>query len=591
MRKLAFSFLFLSCLAAAQPAPPTLIGNVPGRTTVSLDGAWHTIVDPYETGFNSRFYEDDKPKNKSELVEYNFDASPTLNVPGDWNMQRENLYFYEGPLWYERHFTYHKRPHTRAFLNFGAANYLARVWLGGKKLGEHIGGFTPFQFEITTDVAEGDNSIVVEVNNARRMDAVPALATDWWNYGGLTRSVQIVEVPDTFVQNYLLQLSKAAPDEISGWVELNGAKAPQPITVEIPELGITKAALTDASGRAQFRFAAKPELWTPESPKLYRVIVSSGGDKVEDRIGFRTIETRGTQILLNGKPIFLRGISMHEEAPFREGRAFSEKDDRQLLEWAKELGCNFVRMAHYPHNETMVRLADSMGLLLWEEIPVYWDTAWENLATLQNAQEQLRDVIARDQNRASIILWSLSNETPPTPPRLEFLKSLAAYARTQDSTRLLTSAMNHFDHGGGDHNVLSDPIGEYLDVLGLNEYLGWYHGKPEDADRTTWQISPEKPLIVSEFGGDALFGKHGDKDERWTEEYQANLFERQIGMLRKIPSMVGMSPWLLMDFHSPRRPLPRIQDYHNRKGLISSQGQHKQAFYVLQKYYREMGAK
>jgi len=588
--RVAALFCLLSQLVFAEPPSPNLIGNLSGRTTINLDGAWNAIVDPYEIGLAARFYENAKAKSKSDLIEYDFDTSGTLKVPGDWNTQRDTLLFYEDPVWYQRYFSYEKHPHTRVFLYFGAANYEAHVWLNGKKLGDHEGGFTPFNFEITGDVADGQNSVVVEVSNVRHVEAVPTLSTDWWNYGGLTRSVDLVEVPETFIQDYSIQLAKGSTDQIAGWVKLNGATGPQAVSLEIPEINLKKSVTTDTSGYATFRFPAKPHLWSPDDPKLYRVLVSAVGDTVEDQIGFRSIETRGTQILLNGKPIFLRGVAMHEEAPFRGGRAFSEEDDRILLEWAKELGCNFVRLAHYPYNETMIRLADRMGLIVWEEVPVYWGIAWENPSTLENAEQQLRDVIARDDNRASIGLWSLSNETPISPSRTEFLKTMAAYARTLDDTRLITSAMNHPEKTGPDIRSLNDPLGQYLDVLGLNEYLGWYEGRPEDADHTEWKTAYDKPLIMSEFGGGAVYGKHGDADTRFSEEYQANLYEHQLKMLRRIPSLAGMSPWVLMDFRSPRRPLAGIQDYHNRKGLISDRGQRKQAFYVLQKFYQEMAA-
>jgi beta-glucuronidase len=259
-----------------------------------------------------------------------------------------------------------------------------------------------------------------------------------------------------------------------------------------------------------------------------------------------------------------------------------------LLGWAKELGCNFVRLAHYTHNEAIIRLADRLGLLVWAEVPVYWNIAWENPATLANAQEQFRDMIARDRNRAAIILWSVCNETPAEPARLEFLKKLVAYVRQLDPTRLLTSAANRTAKTGPDTFLLNDPLGQELDVLGLNEYLGWYYGRPEDADRARWITAYEKPLIVSEFGAGALYGYHGDADTRWTEEYQANFHEHQIKMIKQIPNLAGVSPWLLMDFRSPRRPLPVIQDFHNRKGLISDRGQRKKAFYVLQKFYRQI---
>jgi len=236
----------------------------------------------------------------------------------------------------------------------------------------------------------------------------------------------------------------------------------------------------------------------------------------------------------------------------------------------------------------MTRLADRMGLMVWSEIPVYWDIDWENPSTLQNAENQLHDMIARDHNRASVVFWSLSNETPVKPARLAFLRQLADSARKQDSTRLITSALNHVDEIDPSVRALNDPLGEFLDVLGLNEYLGWYWGRPEDADNMQWKTAWNKPLIMSEFGAENPYGRHGAADERWTEEYQANLYQHQINMLKKIPSLAGLSPWVLMDFHSPRRLLPGIQDYYNRKGLVSNLGQHKQAFYVLQKYYREL---
>ena len=579
--------LLLAGWAYASPAPSNLIANVSGRTTIDLNGAWRAIVDPFDNG-KSSFFRNEKQRNKGERVEYSFDASPVINVPGDWNTQRENLMFYEGPVWYRREFIYHKRANTRVFVYFGAVDYQSTVYLNGEKLGEHEGGFTAFNFEATSVLRDGDNFLIVEVSNARRADAVPALKFDWWSYGGITRDVMLVEVPAVFVQDYSVQLARGSQNEIAGWVQLNGVQAPQKITLEIPEAGVQEMMTTDAAGRASFHFTAKLELWSPAHPKLYDIVVKSGNDTIHDQIGFRTIEVQGANILLNGKPIFLRGISMHEEAPFREGRAFSPEDAQTLLGWVKDLGCNFVRFAHYPHNENEVRLADRMGLLVWSEIPVYWDIDWSNPSTLTNAQAQLRDEIARDHNRAAIILWSLSNETPVKPERLTFLKALAQEARELDSTRLITSAMNHVDDTSPDVRTISDPLGEVLDVLSINEYLGWYWGRVEDADKMQWKSTWNKPLIVSEFGGGAPFGRHGDADEIWTEEYQQNLYQHQLGMIERMPNLAGLSPWVLMDFRSPARMLPGVQDYHNRKGLISNRGQRKLAFYTLQNFYKKL---
>jgi len=595
MKQMLALFIFSSYLCLAAPAPSTLIANIPGRTATSLNGDWNIIIDPYETGLNSHYYLNAKPKDKSDLVEYDFDKSPTLKVPGDWNTQRDELLFYEGPVWYRRIFTYHKHANTRTFVYIGAANYKTRVFLNGEKLGEHEGGFTPFNFEATDQLHDGENFLVVEVNNARRVDAVPTVNTDWWNYGGITGDVSLVEVPDAFIQDYFVQLAKGSRDEIAGWIQLNGANAPQQVKLEIPEAKIQQTVTTDASGHAEFHFPAKLALWSPENPKLYDVTLSSGADKITDQIGFRSIETQGTKILLNGKPIVLRGIAAHDEAPLRGGRATTADDAQTLLNYAKELHCNFIRMAHYPHNEKEIRLADRMGILLWSEIPVYWDIDWTNPATLASAESQLSEMIARDHNRAAVIFWSLSNETPIKPERTTFIAQLATDARALDSTRLITSALNRTTQLGPDLRELNDPLGASLDVLGMNEYVGWYEHKPEYADQLQWKIAYDKPVIISEFGADAPAGRHGDKDERWTEEYQVNVFQHQIAMVQRIPGFAGLSPWVLVDFRSPRRPLPGIQDYFNRKGLISNQGAHKQAFYTLQKFYEglelQQGAK
>jgi beta-glucuronidase len=575
----------------------TTIANAGARHSVSLDGKWHIIIDPYENGYydyrlqpsDSGYFRNARPKDPSDLVEYNFDTAPTLDVPGDWNTQRQDLFFYEGTVWYKKSFDYQTRGGTRQFLYFGAANYQAIVYLNGEKLGMHTGGFTPFSFEVTGRLRPKDNFVVVKVDNTRHRDAVPTVNTDWWNYGGLTRDVSLLEVPETYVQDYFVQLKKGSRDTVAGWVRLNGPRQRQHVTVSIPEAGASTTVETDANGYAELGFQAKPEPWSPEHPKLYEVTVASESDTVRDRIGFRTIEAKGTDILLNGKPVFLRGVSIHEEAPFRTGRAYSAEDARTLLGWAKELGCNFVRLAHYPHNENMLREADRMGMLVWSESPVYWTIDWENKDTFANASNQVAESVARDKNRASIVLWSVANETPVSEARTAFLTKLAQQVRAADPTRLLTAAMEHrADKTTAEANLITidDPLGAALDVLGCNEYIGWYDGPIDKADRTTWKSIYDKPLVMSEFGGGALYGMHGDADTRFTEEYQQDLYQHQVKMLARIPFLRGTTPWVLMDFRSPRRPLAGIQDFFNRKGLISERGEKKKAFYVMQEFYR-----
>jgi beta-glucuronidase len=582
--------------AASGPAPtPIVITGADRRPAISLDGDWASIIDPYFSGLFSFHHEEKKDgwflnqKAKPEdtgPIEYDFSKAPKLKVPGDWNTQRESLLFYEGPIWYERDFSYQPKEHTRVFLHVGAANYRSWFWVNGKKVCEHEGGYTSFNCEVTEQVHSGPNFIVAAVDNTRHEDNIPTLETDWWNYGGLHRSVSLIEVPEAFIDQYDVHLRRGEGSTIEGWVHVRDGKPGTKVEVAIPELAAKAEGVIGEDGKAAFNAQVSGlTRWSPETPKLYKVEVRAGQDSVDDLIGFRTIETRGTEILLNGKPVFLRGVSIHAEAPYRTGRANTEKDAETLLGWAKELGCNFVRLAHYPHDETMLRTADRMGLMVWSENPVYWALQFDNPKVLDKAEQQLDEEINTYRNHASIVLWSMANETPNTPARTKFIETEAARARELDPTRLITAAL--LVRGQGHTKIVDDKLGEALDVIGTNEYIGWYEQHPETADVTDWSIAYQKPLIMSEFGGDAKAGLHGSENDRWTEEYQASIYRHQLGMLNRIGQLRGMSPWLLMDFRSPNRPLVGIQDEFNRKGLISDQGEKKQAFFILQKAYKD----
>jgi beta-glucuronidase len=563
-----------------------------GRQRTPLGGRWRSIVDPYRAGYLT-FYGDPWDMGwfanlpmRPGVAEYDWDKADLLQVPGDWNSQDDRLFFYEGSLWYKRDFELAPAADRRQFVHFGAANYEAVVWLNGQQVGRHVGGFTPFAFEVTDAARGGTNELVVMVDNTRHRSAVPMTSTDWWNYGGLTRAVCLVDVPATFVRRYSIQLD-AGGRSVSGWVSLDGSDAAgRKVELSIPELGVETSATSDGEGRAEFRLDAEPERWAPGAPRLYDIGIESGDDVVADRVGFRHVETRGHQVLINDEPTFLRGISLHEEAPNRPGRAFGEDDARTLLGWAADLGCNFVRLAHYPHDEATVRLADELGILVWAEIPVYWNIDWENPETLDCAKTQLEELIERDRNRAAVILWSLSNESPASDPRLAFLRALVDHARSLDPTRLLTAAL--MARPEGEALRIDDPIGEHLDVMGCNEYLGWYYKDLDDVAGVRWSTAYDKPLIMSELGAGAVAGVVGDEKTLFTEAHQARVYTEQIAMMREIPFLAGLSPWILKDFRSPRRVLPGVQDYYNRKGLVSERGQRKRAFAVLQHWYREL---
>ena len=585
---LVVGLLFPATLAA-ESLP--LIQNVNAYESMSLNGEWNYIIDVQEEGYYDYrmkptrwgFFQNAKPQRPEDLIEYDFDKSPTMQIPGDWNTQDERLFFYEGTVWFKKSFQAVPMSDCRTLLYFGAVNYDCRVWVNGKEAGHHVGGFTPFNFDISDLLREGENVVIVKVDNKRHAEDVPTQIFDWWNYGGITRDVKLVKVSPVYLEDYNLQLTSLEGRQISFSVKLNKPEANHTVTLAIPELKIKKTLTTAADGTAAVSMKAKPQLWSPETPKRYMVEITLDNSTITDSIGFRKIETRGKQILLNGQPIFLKGISIHEEKPNGGGRANSPEDARTLLSWAKDLGCNFVRLAHYPHNEYMVREAERMGILVWSEIPCYWTIAWTNPATLDNARQQLTDMIRRDHNRANVIIWSIANETPHSAERDAFLGTLAKHARSLDDTRLISMAMEVT--GASNYvNRLNDNMNEYVDVVSFNQYIGWYRDV-NDAPKMTWKIPYDKPVIISEFGGGARYGYHGAKNQRWTEEFQENLYRENTAMLDKIEGLSGTTPWILKDFRSPRRVLPGVQDYYNRKGLFSDKGERKLAFYVLQQWY------
>ena len=327
---------------------------------------------------------------------------------------------------------------------------------------------------MTGRLKPADNFLAVEVNNTRTPDAIPAMAFDWWNYGGITRDVSLVSVPEAFVEDYFIRLDKDSADRISADVRLSGAPAGTSVLVEIPELKVRETASADERGAAALSFRVKNlKRWSPEDPKLYRVIVSAGRDRVEEMIGFRNVRVEGEDIYLNGAPVFLKSVSFHEEIPQRMGRAFSESDAVMLLSEARALGCNMIRLAHYPQNEYIVRLAEKMGFMLWEEIPVWQGIDFANDATRQKAGRMIREMVGRDRNRCALTFWGVANETQPSESRNEFLRYLISCCRELDDTRLIVAAFDlvRFDR---DRRlfVIDDPFIEALDVVAVNKYIG-----------------------------------------------------------------------------------------------------------------------
>ena len=612
MTKLLRLFLLtLACCVnlpgAAQPLRPAfLLTGAQQRDGEDLSGQWTYSKDLYRTGLNdingwvakSRMqrYRDldvaaEEAKGGLTFFEFDMDRGPLMTIPGAWNAATPALRYYDGLIWFQRKFTPRALQGGRAFLRFEAVNYRAYIYVNGKEVGRHEGGFTPFVVEVTEALRTGENRLSVGVDSTHDAQTIPTPITDWDLYGGITRPVRLIYTPATFIDDATVHLT--SDGRIEGSVQVAGPQAAgQQVTVAIGKLA-SVTVTTDARGSAGISFTAPAALkrWSPESPALYDVRFSSAGDSVRERIGFRTIAVRGSQILLNGKPVFLRGISLHEEEfGSNPARNMSEPASRALLGEIKHgLHANYVRLSHYPHAETTLRLADEMGLLVWSEIPVYWTVDWENPGVLRKALAMQAETVYRDRNRAAVIMWSVGNETPVSGPRTAFHSAMADNVRALDPTRLVSAALLVKASQVDGKNVIAidDPLADKLDVLAVNTYAGWYgDDKLADLTRLHWQLPPGRPLILSEFGADALAGYRNDGMKKFTEEYQAEYYRQTLAMADAFPTLVGMSPWILKDFQSPRREHPVFQNGWNRKGLLSETGVRKQAFGVLADYYR-----
>jgi beta-glucuronidase len=554
--------------------------NIAGREGLeSLNGAWNFAADWYDSCRRNRWFADtDAPAALPKPKDWDWDVLETMPVPSCWNIQRAELFYYEGHGVYTRTFRY--VPHAegeRVFLRFEGAAYQATVFLNGRCVGLHDGASTPFNIEVT-DALASDNRIIVCVDARRSPARVPMDNTDWFNYGGLYRDVFLVRVPKVFIKDYFIRL---VPDgtfgKIAVDVELDGSGE---VLFEVPELGLCeRISVPEGCQTGTLQVNAKPELWCPENPKLYECHLSCGADRVTEPIGFREIRVRGQEVLLNGKRIFLKGVSVHEDHPDL-GKTTKPDIIRQTLRDLKDLQGCYLRLAHYPHDARFARIADEQGVLLWEEVPVYWAIAFDAPATYADAENQLAELVLRDRNRASVIIWSVGNENRDTDSRFAFMSALVQKARELDSTRLVSAAC-WFNTA---KSTIDDRLGEVLDVIGINEYYGWYDPAFEKLPKILANAKPNKPIIISEFGGGARAGHHGTSEDLFTEEHQAQLYEKQLEAFKQAPYIAGSSPWILYDFRCPRR-FNRYQEGYNRKGLIdANHTTRKLAFDVLRNF-------
>ena len=627
--------------------PSNLIGWIDNREYLSLNGQWKYIVDPMnnglpETSFFGGFPENKTQKDGYELIEYNFDQADVINVPGAWNEQKDELFFYQGSIWLFKKFNFNIDPNKLNHLYIGASNFSTKIFLNGERVGQFNSGYTAFNFDISDYLINGENVLLVQINANLSEDSVPTKKTDWWPYGGLVGDVLIVNTPKIFIENAYVQISDLQKKQLNFRAKLNLNKNMN-IKLIIDELNLQRSFTTNKNGEIdEFIKFKNIDLWSPDNPKLYNITVKIEGDEIVDQIGFREIKTKGKQIFLNGSPIKFKGISMHAEPIGEKGIAFSKAHFESLVTTSKELNINFIRAAHYPYTRHMAKVCDELGIMLWEEIPVYWNINWTNKQTKEDALNMLSNLVTRDWNRASVVVWSLGNETPFSKDRMTFMNDLKDRLGELDVSRLTSAAILSGDAQTFSKLIsiiakvglekkdltakeryifeeivknvpvpvekllpfeinINDPLANELDLIAYNEYFGWYYtsffsaqiGIRESLLREImFELMPSfiirsefnKPIHISEFGAGA---KHSFKktNQVWSEEYQAKVYLKQLEMLKSNPQVQGISPWILKDFRSMMRPLNNVQDFYNRKGLIDENGNKKQAFSVLSNFY------
>ena len=453
-----------------------------------------------------------------------------------------------------------------------------RVFLNGEFLGNHLGGSTPFFVELSGHLQD-ENWLFLCVNNERTLDRVPMRHCDWFNYGGVFRDIDLLTLPKVFIKDLFVHL---VPDGSFKKIQIDTLLSDQTsgtAKVDIPELGI-ESDVPIQGGKGSITLDAEPELWSPDNPRLYDLRLRFDGDHIEDRVGFREIRSEGQSIYLNGEPIKLRGICAHEDD--RDlGRITNEVDIRRRFAHAKELGANFMRLAHYPHHERAAEIADEVGLLLWEEIPVYWSIAFSNPDTFDDADNQLREMILRDRNRASVITWGVGNENADTDDRLDFMRRLTVSARDLDPSRLIAAACLVNPKA----KKVEDRLAAYLDLVGINEYYGWYEANIEDLADIGRNYDLDRPLIITETGADAPAGRRSNRQDLFSEDQMLACYQDQFRTIVEIEAIKGFCPWILYDFRTERRK-NSFQRGYNLKGLIDADKETKKlAFDALKQFY------
>ena len=553
------------------------------RNEVSLNGTWKFCPDPMQRCRSQKWWLN-SPKKNEGFPCWDDEGLWDIEVPSTWKMQFEQLKWYDGHAVYTKTFELDDIPEdTEAFLVFDGVIYSSEVYLNGQLAGKHEWGYSTFSFRVT-EMLKKHNRLFVLVENLLSKDRVPGERFDWVNDGGIINPVKLIFVPVTHIENFATSTQLDENDvfiDVDIMLQSRDTAAVEDVTVRISELGLEETITVDADQCETVSFLVprdKIELWSPENPKLYVTELSTRFETISDEIGYREIRTEGTDILLNGEPIRLYGVSTHAE--FKDtGRTATPEGIDLLIAHAKELGVNLLRCAQYPYAESWGRALDKAGLMWWEEVPAYWLINMGEEGQIRRACGMMAETIQRDWNRASLIIWSVSNEccysNPENPAEnnYPYWFEVVPMVREMDPSRLISCAEagnmisvkpvwnpeagDEFSRDVADAESWRpghpDEIYELFDILSANIYV---HSSDFDVTETYYRTFVNmlkrynKPLMLSEFGSQSLRGTDLSEGELGGELTHMRIIREAYEVFAKLPELKGYCPWCLMDIRS-----------------------------------------
>lgn len=576
------------------------------RSVIDLNGIWNFKLDK-GNGFTEKWYE----SNLKDTIK--------MAVPSSYNdlVEAEEVRDHVGWVWYERSFTLNKSLlDERIVLRFGSATHEAKVYLNGKFLVEHKGGFTPFEAEINELLVSGENRLTVAVNNIIDETTLPVgmlketevngkkvmknlVNFDFFNYAGIHRPVKIYTTPKTYVDDLTI-VTKF--EDTNGYVDYDVNFIGE-ADINVSIIDEDNNIVATSKGKNGQVVIKDVKLWEPMNTYLYKLKVDLVKDNIlidtySEEFGVRTVEVKEGKFLINNKPFYFKGFGKHEDSHVN-GRGFNEAinvKDFNLMKW---IGANSFRTSHYPYSEEIMRLADREGIVVIDETPavglhlnfmatglfgesVKRDT-WKEIGTKEAHEQILKELVKRDKNHPSVVMWSVANEPDSdSEGAKEYFEPLIKLTKELDPQKRPVTVVTY---------LMSTPdrckVGDIVDVLCLNRYYGWYvaGGDLEEAKRMLqeelngWEKRcPNKPIMFTEYGADTVAGMHDTLPVMFTEEYQVEYYKANHEVVDKCKNFVGEQVWNFADF-ATSQGIIRVQG--NKKGIFTRERRPKMIAHSL----------